>query len=160
MILNGFEHFDEQIAPILLDQEKTLIDRFYLSGKALIDFAIKNPNLYRLLFGKKYAHIRQELVSIKDEDCSGFGALKQAIEEGQESKIIKKEESYQHAIVVWASLHGLASLIIDGFMDVKDIYHDIYDKMFETLLAGLVANKVKVISTIPFIKNILKPHSV
>ncbi|MEA3289197.1 MAG: TetR-like C-terminal domain-containing protein, partial [Campylobacterota bacterium] len=113
--------------------------------------------LYRLLFGKKYAHIREEIVSIKDEDCSGFGALKKAIEEGQNSGILKKEDSYQQAIVIWASLHGLASLMIDGFMDVESLYGELYDKMFENLLAGNIANKVKIISTIPLINNILKP---
>lgn len=157
MILQGFERFDETLSPTLLDTTQSLVDRFYKSGKILIDFAIANPNLYRLLFGKKYAHIREEIVSIKDEDCSGFGALKKAIEEGQNSGILKKEDSYQQAIVIWASLHGLASLMIDGFMDVESLYGELYDKMFENLLAGNIANKVKIISTIPLINNILKP---
>jgi len=159
MIMDGFAKFDDYIAPVLLNSEEALIDRFYKSGKSLIDFAIANPNLYRLLFGKKYAHIRQELVSIKDEDCSGFGALKLAIEEGQKSGILKKDDSYQQAIVIWASLHGLATLIIDGFMDVEELYHEIYNKMFESLVAGLIANRVKIISTIPFVRNILKPKN-
>lgn len=157
MILQGFERFDETLSPTLLDTTQSLVDRFYKSGKILIDFAIANPNLYRLLFGKKYAHIREEIASIKDEDCSGFGALKKAIEEGQNSGILKKEDSYQQAIVIWASLHGLASLMIDGFMDVESLYGELYDKMFENLLAGNIANKVKIISTIPLINNILKP---
>lgn len=157
MILEGFERFDAYVSPVLLDTKKSLIDRFYISGKALIEFAIQNPNLYRLLFGKRYAHIRETLMSIKDEECSGFGALKQAIQEGQKSGILKKDDSYHQAIVIWASLHGLATLSIDGFMDVENIQSELYDKMFQSLLAGCVANKVKIISTIPFINNLLKP---
>ena len=160
MILQGFDTFDKALSPLLLDSSKPLLDRFYISGKRLIDFARKNQNLYRLLFGKKYAHIRQEIISIKDEDCSGFHALKKAIEEGQKSGILKKDDSYRQTIVIWASLHGLASLIIDGFMDIEDLYEQLYDDMFQSLLAGIVANKVKIISTIPFVNRVIQPKTI
>ena len=80
IIQKGFDKFDKATSPILLDRSKNLVDRFYISAKAYMEFARKNPNLYRLLFGKKYAHIREKNMSIKDEDCSGFGALKIAVE--------------------------------------------------------------------------------
>ena len=146
----GFEQFDKHTTPILQDKTKPLLDRFYLTGKAYIEFAKQNPNLYRLLFGKKYAHIREEIISIKDEECSGFGALEIAIKEGQNSGILKKEDSYKQAIIIWSSLHGLSSLIIDGFMDVEELYEDLYDHLFASLVAGIIANKVKLLSTLPF----------
>ena len=152
----GFEQFDQKISLVLSDKENPLIDRFYMSGKLYIEFAKENPNLYRLLFGKKYAHIRDEIMSIKDDDCSGFGALKLAIEEGHESGVLKNEDSYKQAIVIWSSLHGLASLIIDGFMDVQEIFSNLYDDLFQTLLAGIIANKVKLLSSLPFGENLLK----
>ena len=154
----GFEQFDNKVSPTLGDKDKPLIDRFYISGKLYIEFAKENPNLYRLLFGKKYAHIRDEIMSIKDDDCSGFGALKLAVEEGQESGILKKDSSYKQTIVIWSSLHGLASLLIDGFMDVEEIYYELYNDLFETLLAGIIANKVKLLSSLPFGEKILKYH--
>jgi len=154
MITKGFDDFDKHLSPILLNKNISLIDRFYQSGKELINFAVENPNLYRLLFGKKYSYIREQLVSIQDENCSGFSALKEAIEEGQLNGIIKKDESYSQTIVVWASLHGLASLIIDDFMDIKNMYEKLYDNMFKSLLMGMIANKVKLISSIPFINNL------
>ena len=157
MILDGFEQLDNVLAPALTNPNQSLVDRFYLTTKCYIEWAKSNPNLYRLLFGKKYAHIREEKLSIKDEDCSGFGALKLAIEEGQKTGIIKTENSYKQSIIIWASLHGLATLIIDGFMDVDEIYEELYSDMFKSLLSGLVTNKVKIISTIPFVNTILKP---
>ena len=153
----GFVQFDKKISPILKEFDTPLVDRFYLSGKLYIEFARENPNLYKLLFGKKYKHIRDSLLSIKDDDCSGFGALKLAIEEGQKSGILKKDDSYKQAIIIWSSLHGLSSLIIDGFMDVEELHGELYDSLFETLLAGIIANKVKLISALPFGKKILKP---
>ncbi len=159
IIEQGFDLFDLQTTPYLKTSSKPLIDRFYLTGKLYITFAMQNPNLYRLLFGKKYAHIRENLLSIKDADCSGFAALQKTVQEGQQQGILKKNDSYKQAIVIWASMHGVASLIIDGFMDVEEIYEDVYDTMFETLVSGIIADKVKLISTIPILKNILVPKN-
>ena len=157
VIEQGFEIFDNETAPILLDDKRDLVDKFFLTGKLYINFAKNNPNLYRLLFGKKYAHIREDIVSIKDDECNGFAELKKAVEEGQKSGLLKKDDSYKQAIVIWASMHGFSSLIIDGFMDVEEIYEDVYINVFETLLSGMVANKVKLISTLPFLNQVLKP---
>ena len=157
IIENGFDKFDAETTQYLHDESKALIDKFYLTGKLYVEFAKRNPNLYRLLFGKKYAHIREELLSIKDEDCSGFAVLQKTIEDGQKQGILKKDDSYKQAIVIWATMHGISSLIIDGFMDVEEIYEAMYDTLFETLLSGLVANKVKIISTIPLLNKVLQP---
>jgi len=157
MIRTGFEQFDDAISPILNKKDIPIVDRFYLSGKYYIAYAKENPSLYRLLFGKKYAYIREEILSLQDEECSGFGTLKKTIEEGQKSGIIKKEDSFHQAVVVWSSLHGLSSLIIDGFMDVETSYDTIYDAMFKSLLTGLVTNKIKLLSTFPLGDKILQP---
>ena len=157
LIEKGFDKFDLETTLYLKDDTKALVDKFYLTGKLYVEFARKNPNLYRLLFGKKYAHIREELLSIKDEDCSGFSALQKTVEDGQKQGILKKEDSYRQAIIIWASMHGFSSLIIDDFMDVQEIYEDLYTTLFETLLSGMVANKVKIISTIPLLKKLLEP---
>ena len=154
MIIEGFEDFDAMLSPLLLDKNKSLIDRFYYGGKLYINYAMTNPSLYRLLFGKKYAHIREEIIILGD-DCSGFGALKKAIEEGQQSGLLKKADSFTQTIVVWSSLHGLASIIIDGFMDVVSDYETYYNAMFESMLAGLVSKKIKALSVLPFAERLM-----
>jgi len=159
IIEKGFDKFDVKTTTYLYDESKALIDKFYLTGKLYVEFAMQNPNLYRLLFGKKYAHIREELLSIKDEDCSGFSALQKTVEDGQKQGILKKDNSYRQAIVIWATMHGFSSLIIDGFMDVKEIQEEVYATLFETLLIGMVANKVKIISTIPLLNKLLQPKN-
>ncbi len=154
MIVAGFEDFDTTLSPLLLEQSRPLVERFYESGKAYIDYARANPSLYRLLFGKKYAHIREEIMTLGDE-CSGFGALKKAIEEGQQSGLLKKADSFTQAVVVWSSLHGLASIVIDGFMDVASHDETYYDAMFESMLAGLVSKKIKALSVLPFAEGLM-----
>jgi len=157
LIEKGFNLFDNATSPILQDKNKSLVDRFYWATRTYINWAKDNPNLYRLLFGKKYSHIRESIMSIKDDDCSGFGSLKLAIEEGQTQGILKKDDSYKQAIIIWASIHGLSSLIIDDFLDIQEIHEELYSRMFESLLAGVINSKVKIISAIPFINKLLKP---
>jgi AcrR family transcriptional regulator len=156
IIRQGFSDFDAHTAPILQDKSKFLVDRFYQASKAYIYWAKDNPNLYRLLFGKKYAYIREEIMSIKEKSCDGFGALKLAVEEGQKSGILKKEDSLKQSILIWSSLHGLSSLIIDGFMDVEEIYEALINDMFKLLLAGLITKKVTLFSILPFAETILE----
>jgi len=156
MIRQGFSTFDKETAPILSNQENALIDRFYNASKAYVAWAKENPNLYRLLFGKKYAHIREEIMSIKENSCDGFGALKLAVEEGQKAGILKQEDSLKQSIIIWSSLHGLSSLIIDGFIDIDEIHQELIDDMFKSLLAGIIAKKVKILSVLPFGENLLK----
>jgi len=155
IIRQGFSDFDNHTAPILQNQNIVLVDRFYQASKAYIYWAKENPNLYRILFGKKYAYIREEIMSIKENSCDGFGALKLAVEEGQGSGILKKEDSLKQSIIIWSSLHGLSSLIIDGFMDVEEIHQELIDSMFKMLLAGLITKKVKLLSILPFAETIL-----
>ena len=157
MIKRGFDEFDATTSPILLNQKLPLVDRFYNTSKIYIQWAKENPNLYRLLFGKKYAYIREEILSIKEETCDAFGALKCAVEEGQQKGILKKEDSLRQSIIIWASLHGLSTLVIDGFLDVAELSDELIDDMFKSLLAGCISNKIKIISTIPFINGLLKP---
>ena len=138
ILLSGFDQFDSIIAPIFCDKKIDLLDRFYKSGRLYIEFAKENPNLYKLIFGKRYSHIRESLRSINNDECLAFNALKNALIEGQESGVFKKFEPQSQAIVIWASLHGISSILINGFMDVEIIYEDIYKTMFENLKMSLL----------------------
>jgi len=138
MIHNCFGELEKEISPPLLDKEGAILDRLSLTFKKYLEFAKNNPHMYQLLFAKKYAHIREELVAVEDNDISGFANLKKAIDEGQKSGVLKKDDSYQQSITILASLHGLASLIVDGFLDVDKIYQELSDRMIKDILAGLI----------------------
>ena len=157
LIEKGFEKFDRAFSSILADTSTPLIDRFYQSAKMYINFVQENPNLYRLLFGKKYAHLREEIISIKDDNCSGFGALKKAIQEGQDAGLLKEESAYERTIMIWAMLHGFSTLIIDGFMDVEALADKLFESMFQDLLSVTLSNKVKLVTQLPFTKHLIEP---
>jgi AcrR family transcriptional regulator len=143
IIIVGLDIFDARVTEPMLDQKLNLFDKFYYSGKAYIEFAKEYPNLYRLIFGEKYSHIREGVRRIGDESCYGFNVLKELVESGQKAGVIKNENSYYQSIIIWSALHGFASLIIDGFRDVASIDDILYEKHFKTLLYGHLTDKAK-----------------
>ncbi len=156
VIVEGLDKFDAEVTEMFFDEKRSLMDRFYLAGKAYITFAKKNPNLYKLIFGDEYAHLREALFSLKDDSCSSFFRLKCTVEEAQEKGVFKKENAELQAIAIWSSLHGLSMILIGGFMEVHAQDEDAFDTIFATLLLGMASSKVKLISTVPFINRLLE----
>jgi len=41
-------------------------------------------------------------------------------------------------------------------MDVTELRDKLYKELFQSLLAGIIANKVKLLASLPFLNNVLK----
>jgi len=128
MVLKSLNDFNEVIVTSLKDKGVLIIDKLQLFVNRYIQFAKENPSLYRLLFDRKYKTIRETLESNKE---SGFFALKMAIEEGQKSAILKKGDSYQYSVLLFSSLHGLCSLLIDEYIEIDTLSIDLIDKILK-----------------------------
>ncbi len=138
VMLEGFEKFENLIAPILLQKEHTVIQRLQNMGIAYIDFAIKNPTIYRMIFGPELQDTRMQNSDINDETkAAGFHALIALLVEGQESGLFKKDNPMIQATVIWSTIHGLSNLFIDGHLHVKENLEIIFNTATKTLLEGL-----------------------
>jgi len=137
LIRIGLNKFDKYITAVFEAEDKNLLERFFLSGKYYIRFASDNANLYQLLFGTHFTHLKHEIISTTSNEWVGFELLKATIEEGHNSEVFKEDDSYQQAIVIWSSLHGLSLLLLNKFIDMEqaDI---LYENMYETLLVGML----------------------
>ena len=67
IIIKGFEEFHKAISPILIDKSKPLLDRFYLSGKEYIEFALAKQTSISCFFEQQFAGITIEQVLL--EEC-------------------------------------------------------------------------------------------
>lgn len=138
VITRGYEHLDLLFTPIFQDRTRSVSERFDTMGRAYLDFAIAHPNLYRLLFGEMYRKEREVLCDYKDESqATGLYALIGLLLEAQEEGIIAQENPIVQAATVWASVHGLASLLIDGHLLMSDNFEEIYRYSQSVLLRGL-----------------------
>lgn len=139
VIYYGFDIFEKKISPIFLIKEKTVLERLYLMGNTYIKFAIENPNLYRMLFGEKFQDIRESNCDISiEENAEGFHALIKLLKEGQEIKLFKVDNSFVQAQVIFSFCHGIASLYIDGHIDIKNNMEEVYEIYFQTITRGLL----------------------
>lgn len=142
VLLYGFELFDNKIAPVFLLKEKDVLERFYIMGKEYVQFAIDHPNLYRILFGERFQNIREDACDIEDEkQGNGFHALVGLLIEGQEKGILKVDAPMLQAQIIHSMVHGLASLCIDGHLNVKENIDDLFEMAYKTLTQGLSVNK-------------------
>ncbi len=133
----GFEKFHNFIAPAIMNNESVL-NKLYAVGKSYIEFAIKNPNLYRMMFGHELQNEREDSCDIKDEDdAPSFHALVSLVVEAQNSKLFKKDDPILQSTVIWSMMHGLVKLLIDGHVHVKDNLDALFEMTFQTILDGM-----------------------
>lgn len=138
VIEKGYEQLDLLFTPIFQDRTRSVAERFETMGRAYLDFAVEHPNLYRLLFGEKFRREREEICDYKNEtQANGLYALIGLLLEAQEEGIVARENPMVQAATVWASIHGLASLLIDGHLLMSDNIEAIYAYSQGMLLKGL-----------------------
>lgn len=138
VIEKGYEQLNLLFTPIFEDRTQSVAERFETMGRVYLNFAIEHPNLYRLLFGEKYRQEREEVCDYKDENRSaGLYALIGLLLEAQEEGIIAQVDPMVQAATVWASIHGLASLLIDGHLLMSDNFEEIYSYSQAVLLKGM-----------------------
>jgi AcrR family transcriptional regulator len=81
-------------------------------GLAYIRFAVANPSHYRVMFGGFVkGHPDPELV---EEATAAFQALVDAIVALQQARSMRDDDPLQLARFIWALVHGVAMLAIDG----------------------------------------------
>ena len=137
VIQAGFEMLEDSIRPSLQSEDEVL-EKFYNMGKAYIAFALKNPNIYRMIFGNEVHEQREETCDINDEEsATGFHALIALLVEGQKKGVFKEGDSMTQALFVWSNMHGLSILAIDGHVNIVENIDVLYDFNYETFLNGL-----------------------
>src|SRR5262249_51976904 len=82
-------------------------------GAAYVRFAVENPSHYRVMFGGFLDRCKDEPGLIADAGAA-FQALVDAIVDLQRARMIRQDDPRQLSRFVWAAVHGIAMLAIDG----------------------------------------------
>jgi AcrR family transcriptional regulator len=113
MASEGFTQFSHaQVAAI--HQGDTPKQQFTLAGRAYIDFACKNPALYRLMFGRFFAsHRSDDMNNAGNIAFQGLiNMIAMVLQADPKSPLVDSA-----AIHAWSVVHGLSTLILDGYFD-------------------------------------------
>jgi AcrR family transcriptional regulator len=86
---------------------------FESMGVAYVRFAVANPSHYRVMFGG-FVDPKACEPELAAEAAGAFQALVDALAALQRDAIVRAEDSVKMARFVWAVVHGVAMLSIDG----------------------------------------------
>ena len=125
MVLKSLNDFNSEVIVISLqNREISTVNKLQFFVNRYIEFARDNPSLYKLLFDRRYKNLESNIESF-------LSALKIAIEEGQKRAVLKKGDSYQYSILLFSSLHGLCSLLLEGYIGSDGISKDLIDEILK-----------------------------
>ena len=139
--VRGFAELSEEMrsAADIADPEKRLVALLH----AYADFAVKNPETYRLSFMEdpKFAVEMFRSAPLEAEEGAGkqaFAAVVKAVRELKKSgRVVRKEDANLLAEMFWTGVHGVVSLklIYPAFPTTST--KTLVDTMIRTLLTGL-----------------------
>jgi AcrR family transcriptional regulator len=98
-------------------------DGFDAMGAAYVRFAVDHPSHYRVMFGGYVDSPGDRDPQLAKEGAGAFQALVDAIVSLQEAHLLKPDPPLQLAQYIWANVHGIAMLAIDGLLrqPVQDV---------------------------------------
>ena len=146
----GFKKLTQRYRKMNRNKSLSSLSRLQNNGLAYIEFAVKNPGTYRLMFGHEITQQKRspELHAAAKETFDEFLI---AVEAFQKENKIKSDDIIILANFLWATVHGLATLLIDGHIQLTNGNHGM-----PTLLTNEIAKSVdSVPSMIAFSKKTL-----
>ncbi len=96
------------------------IQRFVAHGLAYVRFAVENPAQYRVMFGPELAdkRIHEDLYRTAR---AAYDGLRATLTYCADAGVFRSEDIELRAMRAWALVHGLASLFLDGQLNVEDV---------------------------------------
>jgi AcrR family transcriptional regulator len=86
---------------------------FEAMGLAYVTFAVEHPSHYRVMFGGFIESCSKD-ASFVEEATGAFQVLVDALVELQTAGLVRRDDPVLLARFVWAVVHGIAMLVIDG----------------------------------------------
>ena len=111
LAVQGFHEF----ADVLASASQAKVEPFAEMGVAYVGFAVQRPGLFRLMFGPAVADR-----SRSPELLQAIAASTQLFEMGLKGGSRKAPADPVAGLRAWASVHGLATLAIDGMLPGYD----------------------------------------
>ena len=112
----GFKLLIQHFEP--LGTIPSAFERLKAMGKAYIQFALKHPDVYHLIFTMKepLAHV-QECELDWDEGDTSFQLLLATVKGCQQEGYFKDMEPVGMSFLIWSTMHGLCTLRTSGHME-------------------------------------------
>jgi AcrR family transcriptional regulator len=120
---DGFQRFTADLRKAWADggEDRRALD---LMGIAYVRFAVTNPSHYRVMFGD-FRDLCDKNPGLQADAAASFDALVEALQSLQQSGLVRRDEPRQLAHYVWAVVHGIAMLAINGQLGPYPAAHEL-----------------------------------
>ena len=116
----GFRALRAAMVKRLTSMEGGPLQRMQEMGVAYVLFAVRHPQLYRLMFGGELRD-RKHHEELRRESGATYAALGAAMEDSMETGSSGGGEPGAFALSAWALVHGLAMLLVDQRVGEPDM---------------------------------------
>lgn len=106
-----FAKFVAKLEDVSSDGRDTL-ELLKMRGRAYVEYGLENPELYRILFMQQHGASANRGVANSAEQS--FGPLTATVEECIEKGMLPAGDPFTISCALWASIHGLTSLMISN----------------------------------------------
>lgn len=137
LALAGFDQLRLAMEAAATPRPSLLRDELLVTARAYIDFGVRNPSLYRLMFSTTAT--TSEDVHLADRALAAMGTVLELLARGQQTGALKRQPVPDQAAACWAQVHGLTMLSIDGLLLPEKVGDRPVDGALITLLEGLQA---------------------
>ena len=109
---DGFQRFAADLRKAWTEsgRDRRALD---LMGVAYVRFAVTNPSHYRVMFGD-FRDLCDKDPELQADAEASFDVLVQALVSLQQSGLVRRDDPRQLAQYIWAVVHGIAMLAING----------------------------------------------
>jgi AcrR family transcriptional regulator len=111
---------------------------FEAMGRAYVQFAISHPSHYRVMFGG-FVEAAAKDPQLAQEASGAFQVLVDAIIAQQRQGLVRQDDPQQLAQFIWAVVHGVAMLVIDGQLKDKPQAEEVARYAMERIHNGIAA---------------------
>lgn len=132
----GFQMLENQ--KNLACNEDDPIDELIEGGIRYVNFAITNPERYKLMFGSKIEN-RCDFDDLMAAGQAAFSVITDRVEKGINRGLLLQEDPHILAKSCWTTVHGISSLFIDGyFQDLGYNLKDFFRKEITLSIRGIL----------------------
>ena len=120
------EKQERAISKISGKSAKAARERFEVMGYAYFQWAINEPNLYRLLFGG-FCEMKSN-----PTESRAWHLLERGLDDLLDAGLITKNARKDGELMVWSAVHGASSLAVEGLMP-KEFFPEIIQSIQRSL---------------------------
>ena len=122
IVAESFELLGSALAEAASGAGADPFDRLRAMGLAYVDFALNHPQRYRLMFRTELSRSADPELATEADLAGGgaFGTLMSAVQDAADQGLLRDgTDAGGAAVTAWSSVHGLASLILEGAIGIR-----------------------------------------